>query len=582
MNKKIITSVIATLIIMGSTSFQAFAAMSNGTVAIGNKAFDLGYANDSANSKEIINAIVEGGGVYVKDFNGNWIDNITGQTIGANVIPAVVYKNAEEQINFASGDKDAATTSTVASVSTITDTKNIGDTYTLPTSVTVTLADNSTKKLAVTWDKLPDTKVVGEFTFTGTLIMVDGILNPNNITIVAKLNVVDNVVKVKTVILNKTTDILTVGDTDTLISEVSPSDATNKSVTWTSSNLNVATVTNGVVTAVSSGTAIITATTVDGSKTANCTITVNNKKGYVYNRELEIDLKVRSAPNLNGAVLGYLYNYEKIEILDTIFDNNNNNKWDKIIYNNGFAYVNDAYIQAYNSPADNVSNIALNITKKFEGGPSNEIAGNFDGQGLSLGYLQWCIGQGTLQPLLNRMDREYNSEMKAIFGANYNSIHNMILDTAENQLKWAKNINDSANKISEPWYSQFVSLCDNVYFKNIENDAEVYTVSQATRICDKYNFKTVRGFALAFDIAVQNGSISSDATKIIDVALEQIPSMSEKTLLGVIANAVADSSDNNSEDIRSRKMTIVNGQGIVHGSMLYLDTNYQLSDTYWR
>ena len=78
MNKKITSSALAALLIAGSTSFSAFAAMSNGTVVIGSKAFDLAYANDPANAAEITNAIVAGGAIYVKDFEGNWIDNATG------------------------------------------------------------------------------------------------------------------------------------------------------------------------------------------------------------------------------------------------------------------------------------------------------------------------------------------------------------------------------------------------------------------------------------------------------------------------------------------------------------------------
>ncbi len=348
------------------------------------------------------------------------------------------------------------------------------------------------------------------------------------------------------------------------------------------------------------------ATFVNGKLTSNCVVTALGGKavvpesvlagvaykapatlavtGYVYNTELQIDLKVRSAPNLDDTIpiKGYLYNYDKVEILDTIVDTSDNVVWDKIIYNNSFAYVSSAYIQPYTSPPDNVVTIARNITKQFEVGTSDQIAGNIDKEGLSLGYLQWCIGQGTLQPILNRMDREYNAEMESIFGENYNIMHSMILDTPENQLKWTNSINDSTNKIIDPWYSQFVSLCNNQDFINIEADAEVYTVRQAMLICDKYNIKTVRGFALAFDIVTQNGSISSDATKIIDTALEKNPNMTEKNLLGVIANAVADSSANNSEDIRSREIAIVNGQGTVHGSILDLVTNYGLSDTYWR
>lgn len=308
--------------------------------------------------------------------------------------------------------------------------------------------------------------------------------------------------------------------------------------------------------------------------------TVNNKKAYVYNPELQIDLKVRTTPDINGEVEGYLYNYENVKILDTI--EIDGTVWDKIEYKNSEAYVSDAYIMHYTAPTDDVVNIAKNISKQFEVGNSNQVAGNFDGQGLSLGYIQWCIGQDTLQPLLNRMDREYNDEMRSIFEDNYDSIHNMILDTKENQLEWAKSINTLSNTIAEPWYSQFVKLCNNQNFINIESDAIAYKVGQAMIICDKYNLKTVRGFALAFDIAVQNGSISQEADKIIDTAIMENPNMIEKDLLKVIANAVADTSTSNIEDIRARKMAIVNGEGTVHGFELDLEKSYGLSDSNWR
>ena len=65
------------------------------------------------------------------------------------------------------------------------------------------------------------------------------------------------------------------GETVQLTATVAPSDATDKSVTWTSSNTKVATVdANGKVTAVANGTCTITVTTVDGSKSATSTITV--------------------------------------------------------------------------------------------------------------------------------------------------------------------------------------------------------------------------------------------------------------------------------------------------------------------
>jgi len=83
------------------------------------------------------------------------------------------------------------------------------------------------------------------------------------------------VVPVTGISLNKLTLSFVEGDSETLIASVSPENATNQTVTWTSSNETVATVTNnGKVTAKAPGTATITATTEDGEKTASCVVTV--------------------------------------------------------------------------------------------------------------------------------------------------------------------------------------------------------------------------------------------------------------------------------------------------------------------
>ena len=65
--------------------------------------------------------------------------------------------------------------------------------------------------------------------------------------------------------LDKATLALGVGQTSPLVATIAPTNATNKNVTWSSSNNAVATVANGVVTGVTEGTATITATTEDGS-----------------------------------------------------------------------------------------------------------------------------------------------------------------------------------------------------------------------------------------------------------------------------------------------------------------------------
>jgi uncharacterized protein YjdB len=75
--------------------------------------------------------------------------------------------------------------------------------------------------------------------------------------------------------LNKESLTLKVNEIEILIATVLPENAANKSVTFTSSNLPVATVLpNGLVTAISKGTAIIVATTADGNFSASCTVRV--------------------------------------------------------------------------------------------------------------------------------------------------------------------------------------------------------------------------------------------------------------------------------------------------------------------
>ena len=75
---------------------------------------------------------------------------------------------------------------------------------------------------------------------------------------------------------------LTVGNKQTLVAVVKPADATNKNVTWSSSNTDVATVdATGVVTAVAEGEAKITVTTEDGNKSATCTVTVTEAPAFV-------------------------------------------------------------------------------------------------------------------------------------------------------------------------------------------------------------------------------------------------------------------------------------------------------------
>ena len=78
--------------------------------------------------------------------------------------------------------------------------------------------------------------------------------------------------EVSSITLDKSSASLKVGETVTLTATVGPDDATDKTITWTTSDATVATVSNGVVTAKKMGTVTMTAQA--GDKTASCTVKV--------------------------------------------------------------------------------------------------------------------------------------------------------------------------------------------------------------------------------------------------------------------------------------------------------------------
>ncbi|MCU0357847.1 MAG: Ig-like domain-containing protein [Cyclobacteriaceae bacterium] len=110
----------------------------------------------------------------------------------------------------------------------------------------------------------------GTFVLFTTNTLVPGLTLQTEPTI---LNVIG--IPVTGITLSPTTLILSVGGaTGTLTATISPANASNKAVTWTSSNPSIASVTNGVLSPLSGGTTIITARTVDGGFTATATVTV--------------------------------------------------------------------------------------------------------------------------------------------------------------------------------------------------------------------------------------------------------------------------------------------------------------------
>jgi uncharacterized protein YjdB len=196
-------------------------------------------------------------------------------TIATNIGTAITGGNSVASVSAAVAPQSIAAAPTTAALE-IGEEKAVTVTFTpaYTTNQKVTFASDNTAVATVDADGKITAVAAGTATVTVTSV-ADGTK-----TATVAVTVTAKPVAVTGVTLNKSTTSIAVGATETLVATVAPSNATNKSVTWASSDTAVATVdAAGKVTAKAAGTATITVTTADGSKTATCAVTVTAPVG---------------------------------------------------------------------------------------------------------------------------------------------------------------------------------------------------------------------------------------------------------------------------------------------------------------
>ena len=182
-------------------------------------------------------------------------------------------------------------------------TMTVGDTVALVATV---LPSNTTDKSITYSSSNPAVAVAVNGTVTaagvGTAVIIA--TTSNGKTAICTVTVTSSTVAASGISLDKPALSLVVGDTEVLTAAVMPADATDKTVTWTSSDTAVATVENGIVTAKKAGTAVVIATTSNG-KTASCTVTVSvptvDDTGVTLNKT-ELSLSVGGSATLTATV----------------------------------------------------------------------------------------------------------------------------------------------------------------------------------------------------------------------------------------------------------------------------------------
>ncbi|WP_418920286.1 S-layer homology domain-containing protein [Anaerotignum faecicola] len=258
--------------------------------------------NGSFSTKDFV---AKGKNIYVPEDNRSKVSRIEGTAMIANAVeiqlsaPDATTPYQERKLIETTADASNFTVSSpyqlkkqteyngtyiyafipVTSVTLAPETLSIEEGKTVGLTATISPANATTQQHSWASENGKIAKVYGETLNTAKVTAIGVGKTTITYTIGGKeasceVTVTPRTISVESITLNKTQLSLVKGATETLAATVLPTTATDKAVTWKSSDTAVATVENGVVTAVAAGNATITATA--GGKTAICAVTVTN------------------------------------------------------------------------------------------------------------------------------------------------------------------------------------------------------------------------------------------------------------------------------------------------------------------
>ncbi|TDW50026.1 putative secreted protein (Por secretion system target) [Flavobacterium sp. 270] len=210
-------------------------------------------------------------GTYVNPYNNNAsVTLTTGATRTFAAYEYLVLTNANVPVVAVTGVSVNPTTATVGLGST----QQLNGVIAPANATNQNVTWTSSNTAVATVNAYGLVTAVSAGTTTITVKTVDGNKTANSAITVAAI-------PVASVSVSPTSVSLYAGNTQQIAATIAPANATNKNVTWSSSNNAIATVnSSGLVTAVTSGSVMITATTQDGNKTASAAITVNPNTNF--------------------------------------------------------------------------------------------------------------------------------------------------------------------------------------------------------------------------------------------------------------------------------------------------------------
>jgi hypothetical protein len=212
-------------------------------------------------------------------------------------------------------------------------------------------------------------------------------------------------------------------------------------------------------------------------------------------------------------------------------------------------------------------------------------SGNHDGQGLSHGVLQFNFGTGSLQPLWNYMNTNYNQLCRDIFGADYAEWADVLTRTTANQVSWGDSISlgttsEEKRQIQTKWKNYFQTLGETQPSIDKQITYSESWIPNALKWFNSLQLYSRRGFALLWDISVQMGRlfpcnlIWNDFKNISTAGKTRDQIEQEK--LQIIVDRCCMQENNiytvaTQDLVRKRKQMIVSGTGDYYGAAFTMD-----------
>ncbi len=228
--------------------------------------------------------------------------------------------------------------------------------------------------------------------------------------------------------------------------------------------------------------------------------------------------------------------------------------------------------------------LALSISGSFEG-PDDwaNITDDFDGQGLSLGLLNQNLGTGSLQPLLIRMRDTHFKQFQSYFSNEQRvKVESMLslweaeasnVETANaKSADWARSNLYTENGFKASWKKSFQNLARDPHYINQQIKASISFHQETRRLMNTLGLNNLRSYLFLFDTITQDGSLPGEDVE--SFLAENRDLSSRESLSLILSLRLRHVKKSFRNDVRIRKLTIIDGAGVVHGTYRNLEQEY--------